>query len=131
MSYHNKTTTGNLTLTSHLTSYPTCLKTPLNPASPSIVSRIDVPELADDERCRGLGRICALGTSRKPFELDELRFLRPASMMAASRAVGGASDAEEDEDDSSDEVEALEMVGTMMVVGYAESLCCAKGVLSF
>lgn len=85
-----------------------------------------MPELADDERWRCLCRPCALGTSRNPFELDELR-RRPQRA-----AGGGAREAVDDDVDASEEVDVLDMVGTMMVWGYVESLLgVAKGILSF
>lgn len=106
--------------------HPTCLNTPLNPTNPSLTSLISAPkladELADDERCLffNLTCGCGLGTSKNPFELEELR----------SRLEDGASEADDDEvEDASEDVDVLDMVGTMMVVGYGyvESLWLVRG----
>jgi hypothetical protein len=97
--------------------YPTCRNVLLNPLSPSIVSRIDAPELADDERCRGFG----IGTSSKPFEREELR-LREAK--ATFRGLNDVADDERDMGEvSEEEVEVLDVVvarGEEVCLLYAE-----------
>jgi hypothetical protein len=97
--------------------YPTNLNALLNPLSPSIVSLILAPELelAELDRCRGLCRICACGTSNRR---EELR-LRVLTMMATSRGVGGDADA----DESDEEVEVLERVGAKVVVVVVMLVC--------
>jgi hypothetical protein len=103
-------------------SYPTNLNALRNPLSPSIVSLILAPELAELDRCRGLCRTCACGTSSRR---EELR-LRVLTMMATSRGVGGADESDEDED-VLERVGASVVVVVVVVLGGCWSLClCAR-----
>jgi hypothetical protein len=105
-----------------------CRKALRKPESPSIVSRMDAPDDADDERCRlGLRWRCGRGTSRRPFDRDELR-LRLPIVMGMSRVLGGTEDADDEERDvgdvSDEDVDVLDMVGMR---ADARCLCTREG----
>jgi hypothetical protein len=124
--------------------HPTRLNAFLNPDNPSIVSRIETPDDADDDRVRDFDRPCALGTSSKPpLNLEALRLLFPAMPTLSSEVGCGASSARDEErevcgdcDSFDEEMDVFEMVGTRVVVVVVVGIGCLclirkMGYLSF